>query len=45
MGTIWGKDGFLIVKLEPLSYLFLSPVCHHVLDVGIRAVCLFYRRY
>jgi len=45
MGTFWGKDDFLIVKWEPLSYPFLSPVCDHVLDFGIRAACLFYRRY
>jgi len=46
MGTFWKRDGFLIVKCEHLSYLFLSPACAYVLDVvGIRAACLFYRRY
>jgi hypothetical protein len=34
MGTIWGKDGFLIVKWEHLSDLFLSPACALVLDVS-----------
>jgi hypothetical protein len=34
MVTFWGKDGFLIVKWEHLSYLFLSPACARVLDVS-----------